>query len=293
MTTLAPRARVAAPPRTRTNAGSLLTSATIIRDGVRFAGGIAYEPEFGYIGGSIDPCAGGTKTITAPHYIVEWDPYAIWVGDSCATLGGEATYSDLVRRVSTALDAQESHLIEQILWTNMVDGVDFGATHPNVSLADSAASTPAGTTGIGIVDGIREIVQYFNGALGGGRGMIHVPQSLVPFLDFYGLITRNGNLLQLANTDHLIVAGSGYNGSDPDGVTYASWVWIYGTSPVEVYLTDKVILPDNASDATVRVTNQFEVRAEALALAHWDLMCHVGVPVCIPDPGPDCSPSGS
>lgn len=293
MTTLAPRARVAAPPRTRTNAGSLLTSATVIRDGVRFAGGIAYEPELDATGDSIDPCAGGTKTIPARPANVEWDPYAIWVGDSCATLGGPDTFNDLARRVGTALDAQESHLIESILWTNTVDGIDFGLTHPNVSLADTGASTPAGTTGIGIVSGMREMVEALNTALGGGRGMIHVPQSLVPFLDFYGLITRNGNLLQLSNTDHLIVAGSGYTGSDPNGVTYASWVWIYGTSPVEVLLSPTVILPDNPSDATVRLTNQFEVRAEKLALAHWDRAAHIGIPVCIPDPGPDCSPSGS
>ena len=120
--------------------------------------------------------------------------------------------------------------------------------------------------------------------------MIHTPQRLVPFLQFYGLIIRNGNILQVAGTDHILVAGTGYDGSDPDLNSAAGEVWLYGTSPVEVRLSDIFLIPDNERESLNRITNTIEIRAERLCMASFDYtVCHVGIPVCIPDPGPDCS----
>lgn len=291
MTTVAPRTVVAAPPHVRVNVGSLLTTATVTRGTDRWAGGIAYQPELANTGDTLDPCAVGDANIPATPETVEWDPYVIWVGDECSTLSGD--YTEIRRRVETALTAQESHLIEQVLWTNTVDSVDFGATHPNVSLADAAAATPNGTTPVGLTEGISDMVAALTTALGGARGMIHVSPRLIPYLVFYNLATRNGNLLQVSGTDHLIVAGTGYTGSDPNGVTYESWDWIYGTSPVEVYVGDTTVVPGSEREAVDRTTNDVAVRAAKPALAHWDRTAHIGIPVCIPDPGPDCSPSGS
>ena len=120
--------------------------------------------------------------------------------------------------------------------------------------------------------------------------MIHVPQRLIPFLNYYQLIVRQGNLLQVAGTDHILVAGTGYTGSDPSLNTAAGEVWMYGTSPVEVRLSDIVTVPSSEREALNRETNTLEVRAERAAMASFDYsVCHVGIPVCIPDPGPDCS----
>ena len=94
----------------------------------------------------------------------------------------------------------------------------------------------------------------------------------------------------MAGTDHILVAGTGYDGSDPDLNSAAGEVWLYGTSPVEVRLSDIFLIPDNERESLNRITNTIEIRAERLAMASFDYtVCHVGIPVCIPDPGPDCS----
>jgi hypothetical protein len=86
------------------------------------------------------------------------------------------------------------------------------------------------------------MVAALDAALGGERGIVHVPHFLVPYLQFYGQIDRQGNVLTLNHTDHLIVAGTGYDGSDPDGTVTAGEPWIYGTGPVGVAVSPTINL---------------------------------------------------
>ena len=291
------RTPVPAPLRNVNRAGSLLASA-LTPDGPRWHGGIEYRPELDNLTASWNPSAGSDeqytaqdKTIATPAENVLFDPYVIWQGSSVFPVS--CRYEDEARRVRDALDIQTSYFIEQIFWTNLVDGVDFGLTHPNVALADTSAAslvTPNGTAAVGIVTGLHDMIEALNLYLGGARGMIHIPQTLVPFLEFYGQIIRQGNILQIAGTDHILVAGTGYTGSDPALNSAAGEVWMYGTSPVEVRLSDIYMNPGSEREALNRTTNTLEIRAERMALASFDYtVMHVGIPVCIPDPGPECS----
>jgi hypothetical protein len=284
------RTPVPAPLRNVNRAGSLLASA-LTPDGPRWHGGIEYRPELDNLTQSWNPTGTENKTIADPPANVQYDPYVIWQGSS--EWAAASRYEDEARRTRDALDVQTSYMIEQILWTNLVDGVDYGLTHPNVALADTSAAslvTPNGITAVGIVTGIHDMLEALNLYLGGARGMIHTSQKLVPFLEFYGLIVRQGNILQVAGTDHILVAGTGYTGSDPSLNSAAGEVWLYGTSPVEVRTSEIYMNPGSEREALNRVTNTLEIRAERMAMASFDYtVCHVGIPVCIPDPGPDCS----
>ncbi len=269
--------------------------------------GIAYQPERDGTGGSgsIDPCGevgAGTKTVTASPGIVEWDPYIIWVGDQCTTLGTDP--ADIEARARRHLEAQTSHLIESILWTNQIDGADFGGSHPNVSLSDASIypGDPAGGTPITTpnaffseppVTAFKIMIGALTDALGGTRGMIHVERRLLPLLAFYGLTVQSGQRLVTTLGDHIVVPGTGYTGSSPEEDAASEFYsWIYGTSMVEVLLTE-IVVDANLPGVVNQGSNLIQYRAERMALAHWDRAIHIGVSVCLEDPAGICSDMGS
>ena len=242
-----------------------------------------------------------TKEITDSPDSVSWDPYTIWAGDVCSVFPGE----DVEARARQQLETQTSHIIEGILFTNQVDGADYGSGHPNVSLSDADLPTNNVTPTIGqiytpnaydtypLVTVWTDMIEALKDSLGGARGMIHVEKRLIPHIAFNGLAVQNGTRLVTTLGDHIVVPGTGYTGADPAGNAPGKFhSWIYGTSMVEVLLTPVEVYTDRAG-AITRTTNQIEYRAERMALAHWDRTAHIGIPVCLEDPMGDCSDSGS
>lgn len=273
---------IAAPLRTQNRVGSLVTTSAVLSfdriDNYEFT------PELCGPGGTARVCQSDTKDLTATGDTVSFAPYWIHQGTSCERGSGAATFEDTRGRALRALEVNTSHLIENALWTGQVDG--NAVNHP---LADTDAFQPNGRTAVGLTTGIWDIIEYFNDTIGGATGFIHVEQRVVPFLMFYGLAERNGNILQVRGTDHRFVAGTGYPGTDPDGAAPAAGEsWIYGTTPTEVRYDPISVLPGSESEALNRSTNVVEVRAERLAVAYWDECAHVGTAVCLEDPGPDC-----
>jgi len=243
------------------------------------------------------------KTVTEGPVVVEWDPYVIWAGDVCTTLTNDL--AEVEARARRHLNTQSSHMIEEILWTNQVDGADFGDTHPNVSLSDAELPvtssspeygkiyTPNSYDSYPIVTAFTDLIDALTDTLGGARGMIHVEKRLIPHIAFSGLAVQNGRRLVTTLGDHVVVPGTGYTGSAPgEGPSSRFYSWIYGTSMVEVLLGPIEVFTDQAQSVN-RTSNLVEYRAERIALAHWDRQAHIGIPVCLEDPLGDCSDSGS
>lgn len=268
---------------------NLLTTARLVTDGLRWENGIQFRPEPCGPGQSLDPfCvepSGEGKDAGEAAGVVQWMPYGLSLPDECPYAVNESVFDDLTARARRALLSQTSEMVERILWTNVVDGTAFGAGgagHPNVGLVDAPVTgTPAPP-----VNALAQMDELLAQAIGGKQGMIHVPAKLMYQLAFYGLIRREGNTWRTV-TGHLVAPGTGYLGTDPDGNNDGN-VWIYGTSMVEIRLSEVVVLPGKMAEAIDRGTNQLVVRAERLALAYWDRCAHIGVPVCDTDPGPDC-----
>lgn len=315
MTTLGPRAFHLAPipAPIRTNLLSSVAAEPRPSEG-RWQTGIEYQPER-YVGyDSVDPCLEGTKTITDPPANVQWDPYIIWAADHCSTVGNGRVVSDRIEATSSRarrlLETQTSHILESILWTNTVNSIDFGATHPNVSLSDTSVANgatlptqaqidagyvyvPTNWINYPLVTAWRFMMEAMKDMLGGARGMIHVESRLAPDLVYAGLAIQNGGRLVTTIGDHVVIAGTGYTGSSPDeGAASDFHSWMYGTSMVEV-LMSPIDVPGEGADLIDRTNNQIEVRAERMALAHWDRQAHIAVPVCLEDPFGDCSDAGS
>lgn len=313
MATIGPRTTIT-PPRIRPWRGGLYSAAAGIgglfeNDDGRWTSGVAYRRNLPFLrpdgeGGTVQgpgswiPCpvdansvdeTGQTgKAIRRDDGLIEWDPYAIYDGDGCTTL--DSTFDDARQRTTDSLRVQSGHLVENVLWTGQVNGLDFTANHPNTALASSDADLPNGTTSLGVVPAMSLMIETLADTIGGQRAMIHVPAELLPYLDFYGQVNRVGDLLTTFAADHIIVAGTGYPGTDPDGVSEAGVTWIYGTSLVELFLSSITVPTDAPTYAAVgRSLNDIDVVAERMALAHFDRSAHIGIPVCTPDPGPDCT----
>lgn len=278
---------IPAIPRVPNKAGSLLSTANVIRSNdMRPDENFEFTPELCGTGGTKDPCASETKDTTDLSTFDGAKPFWAYERTHCERSSGPDTFADVRDKAVRALDVNTSNILEYQFWTGLVDGVAWGNPH----LADTAAYQPNGTVAVGLTTGIWDMIEYFNDTAGGSVGMIHVEQRVIPFLTFYGLIERVGNLLRLPNTDHLYVAGTGYPGTAPNGDSPAAGEsWIYMTTPVEVRMTDIFVSPGLESEALDRSDNDIAVAAERLAVTYWDQCVLAGTPVCLEDPGPDCA----
>ena len=253
--------------------------------------GITYRPHR-YVAGAayaVDPdCGPHTTPTVAPPALVEWDDVVLTWEETCAAFT-PADLADLRERVRQDFEAQFSHKLEGVLWTNKVGGVDLATSHPNVGLASTGVSTLVFGDPVGVMTAWRGLLRRMSTCLGGARGVIHVPQWSTGYLDYYGLIIKEGTRLVGTSSDHIVVAGTGYTGAGPGDVAPAAGnAWFYATSMVEVR-RGAVEVPALDPENVDRVDNSVAVYGTAPALASWDRACHLAVEVCLEDPGPLCA----
>ena len=275
------------PTRTRVRAGSLRDTLGIaweenadrLVDTGTFFGGVCHVPH-----DLFDTCADDlNKTGTSGEGSVEVPVFGFYESGTCTTAADPSVIERLMTDVAQKAANSQSFNVERGLWNGRADSVPAADTW---FLASSGAADPNGGVATGIVPGLADMVTALDAALGGERGIVHVPHFLIPFLQFYGQIDRQGNVLSLNHTDHLLVAGTGYDGSDPDGNVTAGEPWIYGTGPVGVLVSPTI----NLSSVDWE-TNTLTVYSENSAAAYFSPCAHIGIPVCIPDPGPECGAS--
>lgn len=280
---------VAAPQFTPNNVGSLLSAANVLDNQERLGNGVAFKPEDCTNGGTLQLCPAEPveKTITAGDGPVTVPTYADWFGQVCSTNANPDVFDETVERARRGLEIRRSNKIEAALWSGI------GTITDSSALASTAADDINSGVAVGIVPALADMVTALNDVLGGARGVIHMTQDLAAaYQNFYGLVVRNGNMLQVANTDHVVVAGTGYPGTDPDGNTPpAGETWIYGTGPVNVLMSSIDIVAPFAGQSIDRSTNSVEVRAEFAFAAYFNPCAHIAVAVCTPDPGPECGAS--
>jgi hypothetical protein len=272
------------PTRLQSRAGSLISSATVV-DGVeRLWDTVEWLPDLCVSGGSFEPCDPPTKTITPQDGPQTSPVHGLWEGATCSTGASMDQINLTAERARNAFSISLSHKVEAALWT----GGTYAPITDNTALASTAADDLTLTGPVGVTTALSLVIAELDVLLGGGRGMIHVAQSVVPYLNAYYQLVRNGNIIQVANTDHVVVTGTGYPGTSPDGVAPVEGeTWIYGTGPVQVLLSPEFV-PQPHIDRSV---NQLEVRAERAAAILFAPCAHVAANVCLPDPGPDCAAS--
>lgn len=250
-------------------------------------GGFTYRPERCVSSGVIDPCDHPNKSIDPPADEVAYDPFAVWAGFRCGTL----TFRDpdeFARRAREALEACQSEQIERELWTGAFAQAE-DPDRPNGYLASTDADTVTAAS-TDAVTALAILEQALTDCgICGQRGMIHAPRSIVTLWANGGALRREGSTIYTVH-DTIVVPGSGYDGSGPDGSPAADGsVWVYGTGMVDVRLGRIQTYPDPADrnalrEATDRTTNTTEFRAERIAAATFDPCCLVAAEVDAPVP---------
>lgn len=258
---------------------------TLARLGVA---GLAYQAyqEGAPVANTFDPCTATANIGLDEGTEQSRNAWPVSVGEECITLddhdGAAAT-----ARATDRLRAQTSHLAEYTFWTgNVGTGGDTftSLTWPNTALADTASTNLTPVNPLGVVAGFSAAMRHLADNLGGLRGVIHIPVDLLAYAAHYGVVIRDGFTLGTALGDHLVVAGSGYPGTAPDGTAAAAGtVWMYATGMVRAGAT-----PIVTHSAVDRATNKSQAVATRTVLAEWDQRVHAAVQICLPDPGPAC-----
>jgi len=264
----------------------------------RLAGGIGYQtfdPGFDPdVGSTFDPCDDFTVA-EGEGTERQWNAWGIAIGEECSTLNAaDGTIEAMEARAEARLQAQSSYLAEYTFWTGLVGGTLFSAiaptAWPNIPLVDPSLTdlTPSDTEA-GVVEAFGLIHEYLSDTLRGLRGVIHVAPQILPYLAFYGVAQRDGFTLGTTLGDHLIIAGSGYQGTGPSNIAVPdNRTWIYATSMVRVGASPIEVRADYT-----REQNTAHAIAYRAVLAEWDRHAHAGLRVCLTDPGPTCAAEGS
>jgi hypothetical protein len=251
----------ATPPRY-----SLLVAAAVVDDAASRweVGGITWAPEACSGGGVADvTCFGNTAALSVPanEGNVEADPFLVWAGDKCSTIGFEAR--DYEGRARRLLEATQSARVAHEFWTG---DLAASASLDNTPLADATSDTV--TTG--------EVSVRNDGR----RGMIHVTPQVLTHAYSWDLITPQGQLWTTA-LGTIVVADAGYPGTGPNGESAADTQWAYATSMAQVRLSQIVVTPETFNEAVDRSVNTVEYRVGRLALVQWDQCCHFAAEVDI------------
>lgn len=184
--------------------------------------------------------------------------------------------------VEEALLVGSQKALEHELWTGgLADQQPVDPLiAPNRRLTAGAAVTDL-TPNPGTPIKLRYGLALLEGALGdcglGAPGIIHMRREPASPL---GLKPNDDNQLR-TNLGNLVVAGSGYPGTGPDGTMPASGSWIYATGAVFWWLGEPQLIPDpDRLDQAVRIDiNSVKWMAERPAAVAFDGCCIFAVHV--------------
>lgn len=285
--------QVVAPPTFTPLPSGLLTVAEAPAPGSHWANGVTYQ-SFCVTGmGSLtwDEClvvtgTGSpvppqpTKTGNVQSAIRGATPFTCYVEFDCSAVGN----NDPTAAAQSALDRAASWQVEQAFWTGgSAAGQPFvfphlAATTALVDVQGIVLQTVPVTGGpFDVADGLGFLEDYL-GDCYGGAGVIHVPARLLPTLDAWGLVKRQGAALTTLAGNRVAV-GLGYPGTNlSGGAPGAGNVWMFATGAVFAYtgpprITDK-------PGAVDRAENTIRMIAEKTYVLGWEC-CHAGVEVSL------------
>lgn len=271
----APALPIPSPPVTPAATGLLASAArpdlNVADFPRRWMGGVAFDPDdgCGALPAPLDPCetAAGELDLPVEPGVVRWEPYVLWAGKTCSTLGQDAL-AEAGAVARRRLIGSRSAQLERELW----EGARAQASGwDNRFFTDGTADNLTEAGSAPLTHGLACLQQYLGDVLQGRRGMIHATRQVVTHWTTLNLLRREGDVIyDLFN--NVIVPGAGYRGAGPDGQAAADGaVWAYATGVVTVLLDEEGLKVDGSSVQTVdRDTNVYEVRAQQIGLALWD-----------------------
>jgi hypothetical protein len=199
----------------------------------------------------------------------EVEPFVLRTSFECSTKGFST--QDYAGRARRQLEAATSKGLEYELWTG-----DLVPGNPHLASTDAVN---LGGDGVDPVTALVILGAALSSCYHGGRGTLHAPTWVVDkWLEGGGLIREDGTRLVTVNRGDLVVSGTGYPGTSPDGAAPAGGqAWVYATGPVQYRLGDVMTEPDTIKDATDYRHNRVEYHSQRFAAVSFDPCCHFGV----------------
>lgn len=231
--------------------------------------------DVGNSGSSGDPAVKLSQE--TPNPLPEYGPLTVYLTETCSTksimIGGQEASNDAFRaRAAATFAAVESGALEEEFWTGA-----FLPDNPHLASADADVVTSGAV-------GLREGLALLERAIAQTNrfGVIHMSAALAAAYSTLGggagvLIPERGKLYTLLGT--LVIPGSGYPGTSPDGEQSGTVEWAYATGPVEILRSGDFIMPPNLVEAINREQNEIEYRAERYYIPYWDTALHAAAEI--------------
>lgn len=254
----------------------------------RWESGFQFFPDGcddGTVWAPCDPTPVDLEVLAAENAaVVEWQPLVYYAGFTCSTWGmGALNYTERAKR---RLSRVMPRLVEDEFWR----GDEAQAQSlPNQYLADATTLVEVdGGTAQPLDYALGMLQQRLGDCLGGDvPGVIHAPRRLVSLWahDYLVLPYRDpisGRTFLFDTFGNQVVAGAGYDGSGPDGLTPTeddTTMWAYATGPVYKLVGDQQVYADRDEWFVDRATNTATIFAQQTVAVVWDGCCHFGVNV--------------
>jgi hypothetical protein len=253
--------------------------------------GVEYQPLCGGAGTTFDYCVTGGPgpgfSVTASRTLRAATPFTVFAETQCSPVGDNwDRANDDARNI---LLTTEQYQVERALWTGEVAGLS-NQMYPHLAAAAPVTQTLV-TNGLQVTLQTQAVIVsggpmsaataigLLEGALGAcydGQGVLHVPESVVPALANLNMIYRQGKNLMTHN-GNLVVAGAGYTGSSPSGVSAPPGsTWMYATGQMFMYRGD--IITFGRESELNRATNTLTAVAQRTYVLGWDC-CHFAVQI--------------
>lgn len=299
-----PRRYVEPPSFTPLPFGLLSSLATEIRSpaDVHWRNGVNYESLCAQVSTTYDSCFAVTGTGGAPAALpvpkeptADMEkrgatPFTIYAEVDCSAPGFWDRAQEMTEQ---ALGRAEESGVELALWRGQPSLTGPGAAgapfvFPHLA-ADEVITDGVGNntvtlqTAATVVSGTYDVVEglgRLEDALAEcyhGVGVIHVPRVLAPALAESMLLVRDGPRYRTPN-GNIIVLGSGYDGSAPDGGTSITTAYVYATGNLFIYRGPVDTTP--AISTLDRSSNLTSVIAERTYVIGWEC-CHLAVNISL------------
>jgi len=209
-------------------------------------------------------------------------PFEIITSFECSTMGLRPEEIEKIAR--DAAEACVQKALEYELWTGSIAQAMAGdgswdtanrGVFPNRYLASEGAVdvTPTPGTGVKAKYGLALLERALADCGCGIQGTIHATRDVASALGIKG---KDDKLY--TNLGNVVVAGSGYTGTGPDGTQPDSGTaWMYATGPITVRLGDYLVVPDKKSQAVDTKVNTTRYTVSQPAAITWNSCCHSAV----------------
>lgn len=213
---------------------------------------------------SWEPCSTGTyrtKSDDSTQIVERFDAVGLYVPITCSSLNFGGNWRDFAARARTVLEATLSYGVEHVLSQGVVASTNPFFGDSNVTKLNGGAATLASTA-----------LAYLEHAIGltGRQGLIHAPPEVVTQWSASSLLFVEDDVLYTFNGTP-VAAGGGYIGASANGTAPgAGNAWAFATGPVQVRVSDTMLVGDDINGSLDTSNNDVTFRAEKYVLAEWD-----------------------